>query len=252
MKRKSTTRTSPASSSFSISSAMRPSNRASSPKLTASSSTGPLVSLICSSDARIGPVHGRAAGRGPQGCAPVSVGVRTRAGRRARHIEVRSPVSDDRPSRPTARGAGMATAGARAGSGTVRSGSTYPVKGSGWVLFAGIMIAMVGVLNAIYGIAAISNSKFFVADTKYILSNLNTWGWVMLVLGGLQLGAAFSVWSGGAFGRWFGIAVASLNAIAALLAIPAYPLWSLCVFAIDVLVIYALAAYGGDPRIANS
>jgi len=142
----------------------------------------------------------------------------------------------------------MATTGVREGSETARSTSTYPVEGSGWVLFAGIMIAMVGVLNAIYGIAAIGESSFFVNDTRYIFSGLNTWGWIILVLGALQLLAAFSIWNGRSFGRWFGIAVASVNAIAALLAIPAYPLWSLCVFAVDVLVIYGLAAYGGDPR----
>jgi hypothetical protein len=121
-------------------------------------------------------------------------------------------------------------------------------KGSGWLLFAGIMIVIVGVLNVIYGIAAIDNANFFVADQQYILSDLNTWGWVMLVLGALQVIAAFSIWSGGGFGRWFGIGVASLNAIAALLSIPAYPFWSLAVFTIDILIIYGLAAYGGGHR----
>jgi hypothetical protein len=121
-------------------------------------------------------------------------------------------------------------------------------KGGGWLLFAGIMVLIVGVLNVIYGIAAIDNANFFVADQKYILSDLNTWGWVMLVLGALQLLAAFSIWSGGGFGRWFGIAMCSLNAIAALLAIPAYPFWSLAVFTIDILIIYGLAAYGGGHR----
>ena len=131
------------------------------------------------------------------------------------------------------------------------SGSTTGgVEGSGWVLFAGIMLMLIGVLNAIYGIAAIDKSSFFVADTQYILSDLKTWGWVLLIIGVLQLFAAFSVWRGGSFGRWFGIAVASLNSIAALLSIPAYPFWSLAIFAIDVLVIYGLTTYGGDRRIA--
>ena len=121
-------------------------------------------------------------------------------------------------------------------------------RGAGWLLFAGIMVVMVGILNVIYGIAAISNAHFFLANQKYILSDLNTWGWVMLVLGALQVIAAFSIWSGGGFGRWFGIGVASLNAIAALMAIPAYPFWSLAVFTLDLLVIYGLAAYGGAPR----
>src|SRR4051794_40831065 len=118
-------------------------------------------------------------------------------------------------------------------------------KGSGWLLFAGVMIVMVGILNVIYGIAAIDNAHFFVANQKYIVSDLSTWGWVMLILGALQILVAFSIWSGGSYGRWFGIAVASLNAIAALMAIPAYPFWSLAVFSIDILVIYGLAAYGG-------
>ncbi|MEA2622985.1 MAG: hypothetical protein QOH61_1895 [Chloroflexota bacterium] len=121
-------------------------------------------------------------------------------------------------------------------------------KGSGWLLFAGIMIVMVGILNVIYGIAAIDNANFFVANQKYILSDLNTWGWVMLVLGALQVVAAFSIWSGGGFGRWFGIGAASLSAIAALMAIPAYPFWSLAVFALDILIIYGLATYGGGHR----
>jgi hypothetical protein len=127
----------------------------------------------------------------------------------------------------------------------------YREEGSGWVLFAGIMIVTIGVLNTIYGIAAIGDSKFFVADQKYILSGLHTWGWVMLILGVLQIVAAFSIWSGASFGRWFGIAVAVLNAIASFLALPAYPFWSLAVMTLDVLVIYGLAAYGGDPVTAR-
>jgi hypothetical protein len=123
-------------------------------------------------------------------------------------------------------------------------------RGAGWVLFAGILIVMLGILNVIYGIAAIGDSKFFIADQKYILSGLHTWGWVTLIVGALQIAAAFSIWNGGSFGRWFGIAVAGVNAIAALLSIPAYPFWSLSVFALDVLVIYGLAAYGGDKRLA--
>ena len=123
------------------------------------------------------------------------------------------------------------------------------VDGSGWVLFAGILIVTVAILNIIWGIAAIGNSSFFVQDTRYILSGLNTWGWIVLIIGAVQFAAAFSIWAGGSFGRWFGIAVAGVNAIAALLSIPAYPFWGLAVFAVDVLVIYGLAAYGGDRRI---
>jgi hypothetical protein len=116
---------------------------------------------------------------------------------------------------------------------------------SGWVTFAGVMLFISGVLNIIYGIAAIGDSSFFVQDQRYILSNLNTWGWVTLILGALGLFAAFSLWSGGLYGRFVAILVASLSAVAALLSIPAYPFWSLAVFAIDIIVIYQVAMYGG-------
>ena len=124
----------------------------------------------------------------------------------------------------------------------------FDEAGGGWILFAGIMLMLVGVLNVIWGIAAIGDSSFFVNDQKYILSNLNTWGWVTLILGAVQMLAAYSVWAGNQFGRWFGIGVAGLSSIGALMSLPAYPFWSLAIFAVDVLVIYGLAAYGGQHR----
>jgi hypothetical protein len=132
----------------------------------------------------------------------------------------------------------------------VRQSDTYASAdaGSGWLLFAGIMLMTVAILNVIYGIAAIGDSKFFVADQKYILSNLNTWGWVTLILGAVQLLAALSIWAGNQFGRWFGIVFASLSAIAALLSLPAYPFWSLAIFSLDILIVYGLVAYGGQHR----
>ena len=121
-------------------------------------------------------------------------------------------------------------------------------SGPGWLLFAAIMVSIAGVLNVIWGIAAIGNANFFVDDTQYILSGLNTWGWVTLIVGVLQLFACLSIVRGGQFGRWFGIIVASLSLIAALLSIPAYPFWSLAIFAVDIMIIYGLAAYGGQGR----
>lgn len=117
---------------------------------------------------------------------------------------------------------------------------------SGWLLFAGIMIFIAGVLNTIYGIAAIDDSAFFVDDARYVISTLNTWGWITLIIGVLQLIAAVSIWRGGGFGMVFGMAVAMISAIGALLTIPAYPLLSLAIFAIDVLIIYGLATHGGQ------
>src|SRR4051812_24051097 len=119
---------------------------------------------------------------------------------------------------------------------------------SGWVTFAGVMLLIAGVLNIIYGIAAIGDSSFFLANTKFILSNLSTWGWVTLVLGLFQFFAAFSLWSGNLYGRIVGILAAGLSAIAALLSIPAYPFWSLALFAIDVVIIHQIATRGTEGR----
>lgn len=130
---------------------------------------------------------------------------------------------------------------------TTRSEARYEEEppGSGWVAFAGVMIAIVGVLNIIYGIAAISNSNFFVQGTNYILSSLNTWGWVLLITGIIQFCAALAIFGRVEWGRWVGILTASVNAIIQLIFIPAYPFGSLAMFALDILVIYGLVAYGG-------
>lgn len=121
-------------------------------------------------------------------------------------------------------------------------------QGSGWILFAGIMILIAGILNVIWGIAAIDNASFFVEDERFIISSLSTWGWVTLIIGIVKVFAAFSIWRGGAFGAVIGIVVASIGAVGALLSLPAYPFWSLAIFAVDVLIIYGLAAYGGRGR----
>jgi len=112
---------------------------------------------------------------------------------------------------------------------------------TGWWLFAGIVLGIAGILNIIYGIGAIGDATFFVNDAKYILGTLHTWGWITLIIGVIQLIAAFSLWSGGGFGRWIGIFAAAASSITALLSISAYPFWSLCVFALAIIVLYQLA-----------
>jgi magnesium-transporting ATPase (P-type) len=118
-------------------------------------------------------------------------------------------------------------------------------RGTGWMIFAGTILAIVGTLNFIAGIAAIDNSKFFVGDAKYMFANLNTWGWVALTFGVVQVLTAFGVWAGSRGAAWLGVGFASLNAIALLLALPSYPLFALALFSMDVLVIYGLVAYAG-------
>jgi hypothetical protein len=117
-------------------------------------------------------------------------------------------------------------------------------SGYGWVMFAGTMLAILATLNFIDGVAAVSNSTFFTANAKFVLSDLNTWGWVLIVMSALQLGLAFGIWAQIKSLRWFGVAIASVNAIIQLVFMPAYPFWSLCLFTLDILVIYGLIAHG--------
>lgn len=113
---------------------------------------------------------------------------------------------------------------------------------TGWWVFAGILLLIAGVLNIIWGIAAISESHFVTVNgAHYVFGKLNTWGWITLILGAIEVLAALSLFQGGSFGRWFGIVAASLVAIGALLDIWVLPFWSICVFALSVIVLYELA-----------
>lgn len=116
----------------------------------------------------------------------------------------------------------------------------HAARVNGWWVFAGIMLGIAGTLDVIWGIAAISNSKFFTHGQRYIISDLHTWGWVTLILGVVQLCAGLSLFAGGSFGRWFGVASGFAVAIVSMLTIPAYPFWSLTVLTLSILVIYGL------------
>jgi ABC-type transport system involved in multi-copper enzyme maturation permease subunit len=118
-------------------------------------------------------------------------------------------------------------------------------QGLGWVAFSAIMLAVVGVWGIIEGILAISSSKVFVASATFVFSGLNTWGWIVLLLGVLCVVAAFSLMTGSEVARWFGITVAGVNAIGQLMFVDAYPWWAMAMFAVDILIIYGLAAYAG-------
>jgi hypothetical protein len=129
----------------------------------------------------------------------------------------------------------------------VGGGQAHPAphKGAGWLIYAGVILFVSGTINVIDGVAAITDSRFYFKKVDYIVGSLHTWGWVHLVLGALLICAVFGVWAGAPWARWAGIVLAALNMITRLLFLPAYPLLSLALFAIDLLVIYGLAIYGG-------
>lgn len=117
--------------------------------------------------------------------------------------------------------------------------------GVGWITFAVVLLGLAGIWNVVDGILAISKSHVYAANASYVFSDLNTWGWIVLILGIIEGLAALAILSGSEWARWFGIGVAGINAIGQLSFVPVYPFWGLMMFAVDILIIYALAMYGG-------
>jgi hypothetical protein len=111
------------------------------------------------------------------------------------------------------------------------------------------MLLIVGFLNIIYGIGALDDANIFVNDTRFILNNLNTLGWVLIILGVIQLTGGFSLMSGNPYGRVLGIVGGSLGAIGALLSIGSgNPWWSLAVFALCIYIVHGIIVFGEDER----
>jgi hypothetical protein len=124
-------------------------------------------------------------------------------------------------------------------------------EGRGWglVIFASVLMFVIGFFNMIYGIAAIARSHVFVPGARYAFGDLRTWGWITLILAVLQLLAGCGILLGNQLARWFGVAVLALNAIDQMFFIQAYPFWSLIIIAADVVALFALCAYGSRANI---
>src|ERR1700760_3021930 len=112
-------------------------------------------------------------------------------------------------------------------------------------MFAAVLLLIAGVLNVIYGIAAISNGDFFNQHTVYVVFGLGFWGWVTLIIGLVQLTGGYSLFSGGVYGRTIGIIGATIGAGESLLSIGGNsPFWSLGIFALCLIVLHGLIVYG--------
>ena len=125
------------------------------------------------------------------------------------------------------------------------------MRGVGRVAFAATLLFIVGTLNIIYGIGALDDASIFVNDKRFILTDLNTLGWVLIVLGVIQLTGGFSLIRGNTYGRVIGIIAGSLGAIGALLSIGgSYPWWSLGIFFLCIYIVHGIFIYGEDERTA--
>jgi hypothetical protein len=123
------------------------------------------------------------------------------------------------------------------------------MRGAGRATFAAVLLLIAGTLNIIYGIGALDKANIYANDTRYIFSNLNTMGWVLIALGVVQLTGGFSLMAGNTYGRVIGIVGASLGAIGALLSIGGSdPWWSLAIFALCVYILHGILVLGEDER----
>ncbi len=143
----------------------------------------------------------------------------------------------------------MASATTRPATGA--GGSHTQGQGFGLIVFASVMLLMVGFFNMIYGIAAIANSHVFTANAHYVFANLRTWGWITLIISILQLAAAAGILTGNQLARWYGVAVVGLSAIDMMFFVPAYPFWALTIIAIDVVALYGLCVYGSRRNLES-
>ena len=129
------------------------------------------------------------------------------------------------------------------------SGRHAEGRGTGMVVFASILLLVIGFFNMIYGIAAIANSHVFVANAHYVIGDLRAWGWTALILSVLQLVAGLGVLAGNQLARWAGVGLVALNLIAQMFFLPAYPFWSLTIIAVDVVALWGLCVYGSRENL---
>jgi hypothetical protein len=125
------------------------------------------------------------------------------------------------------------------------------MRGAGRALLAAVLLLIAGTINIVYGIGALDDANIFVNDKRFIFTNLNTMGWVLIVLGVIQLTGGFSLIAGNTYGRVIGIIGGSLGAIGALFSIGgAYPWWSLAMFFLCIYIVHGIFVYGEDERAA--
>jgi hypothetical protein len=130
-------------------------------------------------------------------------------------------------------------------------------QASGWAVgfisFAAIMMLLVGMLQALAGLVAIFDNEIYVQTRNYLFElDVTTWGWIHLILGVIVALAGWGLLSGRTWARVVGIILAALSAITNFLFLPHYPVWSLLIIALDVLVIWALTAHGQEIRDAGN
>ena len=121
------------------------------------------------------------------------------------------------------------------------------MKGVGRAVFVAVLFLIIGVLNVIYGIAAIGNAHFF-DNTQFVFSSLHTWGWITVIIGIIQITAGLSLMTGGGYGRVIGIIAATIGAFESLSVGGTHPWWSLAIFALCICPCTASSSSARERR----
>ena len=127
--------------------------------------------------------------------------------------------------------------------------SNEPTGWTGFAYFAAVMLVLIGSFNIFYGLVALFKDEFLQATRAgLVVWDATQWGWITLILGAVQILVGFAIMSGATWGRVFGVIFAGVNAFGQLAFLPAYPIWSTIIIALDVFVIFALTAHGRELR----
>jgi hypothetical protein len=117
-------------------------------------------------------------------------------------------------------------------------------------LFAGIMMIVVGIWEALEGLIAIFENELYVATRRYLFRfDVTAWGWIHVILGLVVASAGYGLLTGRTWARVVAITLAALSAIANFLWLPHYPFWALLIISVDVFVIWAVAVHGREVSI---
>jgi hypothetical protein len=119
--------------------------------------------------------------------------------------------------------------------------------GMDWVRFGGVMMAVLGGFGVIEGLVALLSPTYFVTVGGTVLAlNLTAWGWLHIIIGALVLATGLALLGNApSWARAVGIGLVAINMIVQLAWLPAFPMWSIILLVIDVLVLYALIATWG-------
>jgi hypothetical protein len=119
---------------------------------------------------------------------------------------------------------------------------------TGWAVFAGVILVILGSLNFFWGLAGIlEDENLIVGGEGVIIVDLTAWGWASLILGAIQVVVGFGLFAAQGWARWAGVFFAALAAIGQIGIVTAFPIWSFIVILLSVLVIYNLTARWEEP-----